>query len=199
MWGWVAQHRLIGEDIAGRRLRKGKNPKRRECVHHIDEDPLNNDPSNLLIMTFSDHRSYHTGRRSREYYAARRPSEDQVRKALDGRSVKQAATLLGCSHYTLRKHFPILVGPRQRSSPTRPNDARAWKKIEPYALSDKHSIQDISRRFHIGERTLLEMAKLNKTPWVRKSKKGMIHRTYRGKPTQRWLEACEKNPGLVTQ
>lgn len=44
-------------------------------------------------------------------------SEDQVREALQGRTTKQAADLLGCHHMTLRLRFPHLL--TKRKSPTR--------------------------------------------------------------------------------
>lgn len=47
------QHVLVVEKIIGRRLMAN------ECVHHKDEDKTNNDPSNLQLMTKSDHASHH--------------------------------------------------------------------------------------------------------------------------------------------
>lgn len=46
-------HVHVMETRIGRKIRKG------ECVHHIDHDKLNNDISNLKLMSVSDHLSYH--------------------------------------------------------------------------------------------------------------------------------------------
>ena len=47
------EHVAIAEKILGRTL------KPTEVVHHIDENPLNNDYSNLVIMYRSDHTALH--------------------------------------------------------------------------------------------------------------------------------------------
>lgn len=41
----VAEHRLVAETMLGRRLGK------KEVVHHIDCDPVNNDPANLDVLS----------------------------------------------------------------------------------------------------------------------------------------------------
>lgn len=46
-------HRLIIEAHVGRKLRKN------EIVHHIDRNRSNNDISNLMVMTRSDHAALH--------------------------------------------------------------------------------------------------------------------------------------------
>ncbi len=47
------EHRVIAEKMIGRKLEKG------EIVHHIDGNKLNNDPSNLEVMTQSEHVERH--------------------------------------------------------------------------------------------------------------------------------------------
>ena len=46
-------HRVIAEQVIGRPLAKG------EIVHHIDGNKQNNDPSNLQVMTQSEHMKLH--------------------------------------------------------------------------------------------------------------------------------------------
>lgn len=52
------EHRVIGEQIAGRPLRSD------EHVHHIDEDKHNNDPSNLEVLSAAEHLRLHAKKRS---------------------------------------------------------------------------------------------------------------------------------------
>lgn len=51
--GYVQEHRLIAEDMIGRALTS------KEIVHHIDGNKQNNDPSNLQIMSRSEHVKLH--------------------------------------------------------------------------------------------------------------------------------------------
>lgn len=46
-------HRIVAEKILGRPLKEG------EIVHHIDGNKRNNDPSNLMVMTQSEHCKLH--------------------------------------------------------------------------------------------------------------------------------------------
>jgi hypothetical protein len=52
--GYAYEHRIVAEKKLGRRLRKG------ELVHHLDENPQNNDPSNLEVKrSVAEHRFAH--------------------------------------------------------------------------------------------------------------------------------------------
>lgn len=51
------EHRTVAEQMLGRPLKKG------EIVHHIDSNKRNNDPSNLQVMTQSQHASIHFKRK----------------------------------------------------------------------------------------------------------------------------------------
>ena len=51
--GKCYKHRYIMEKLLGRTL--GKD----ECVHHIDENPRNNDINNLMLLSRSDHMKLH--------------------------------------------------------------------------------------------------------------------------------------------
>ena len=46
-------HVIKMEEMIGRRIKRG------ECVHHIDENKINNDLSNLALMTVSAHAKLH--------------------------------------------------------------------------------------------------------------------------------------------
>lgn len=52
--GYIFEHRLIMEKKLGRIL------KPNEIVHHIDHDKLNNDFSNLIILSKKEHNLQHT-------------------------------------------------------------------------------------------------------------------------------------------
>jgi hypothetical protein len=62
------EHRIVAEQMLGRALQTG------EVVHHIDGDKLNNDPSNIEVMTASAHARLHARRprRRREVAASSR-------------------------------------------------------------------------------------------------------------------------------
>ena len=51
--GYIMEHRLVMESIIGRFLLPT------EIVHHIDENPRNNNPSNLQVMTAAEHTAHH--------------------------------------------------------------------------------------------------------------------------------------------
>ena len=53
--GYVLEHRLVVEAHLGRYLSVD------ECVHHKDGDKLNNEISNLEVMTLSEHAALHAG------------------------------------------------------------------------------------------------------------------------------------------
>ena len=46
-------HRRVAEETIGRKLH------RNECCHHLDEDPNNNSPDNLIVMDRSSHSKLH--------------------------------------------------------------------------------------------------------------------------------------------
>lgn len=184
-WGWVAQHRIVAEDKIGRPLRRSRDPKIGEHVHHIDGCPTNNDPANLEVLTKSQHHSLETSRYFDRVYG--HVTHEAALIALEGRTIREAAKFLGVTHMTLRKRCPEAVRPRKRSSPRDQNDASLLAEIRMYAASDKHSVHDAAFALKMAERTILKMCREHEIQWTRKSKKGMLHRTYRGKPTPRAL------------
>jgi hypothetical protein len=51
--GYLLEHRYVMEQVLGRPL------ERTEHVHHIDGDRANNAPSNLIVLTASQHAQHH--------------------------------------------------------------------------------------------------------------------------------------------
>jgi hypothetical protein len=51
--GFVLEHRLVASMKVGRMLNKS------EHVHHVDLDPTNNDPSNLVVVDNVQHKQIH--------------------------------------------------------------------------------------------------------------------------------------------
>lgn len=51
---YIAEHRIVAATVLKRGLRKG------EVIHHIDINPLNNEPSNLYVFNSQkEHKAYH--------------------------------------------------------------------------------------------------------------------------------------------
>lgn len=62
--GWVREHRYIAEqyllnDENSINIEGKKYLKQELEVHHIDQNPLNNNPNNLMILTKSEHKRLH--------------------------------------------------------------------------------------------------------------------------------------------
>lgn len=77
---WHRQARKVMSEHLGRPLGY------LECVHHIDENPRNNDLSNLKIMTREDHASLHTAgkRRTRPNKKSKKFIIRDIRKIMRG-------------------------------------------------------------------------------------------------------------------
>jgi hypothetical protein len=170
-WGWVAQHRLIGEDIAGRRLIQSDDPNIRECVHHIDDCRTNNTLQNLQIMTFSAHRAHHTKNMNHRRIAWL--TDELVSEALVGRTIKHAAEYLGVDHNTLRNRFSEVLAPRKRRSPHRNfDDPRLVKQARKYAKDSKVSLKEACRLIGCSPVTLLKACRRHRIRWVHKQRPG---------------------------
>lgn len=185
-WGWVAQHRLVAEDKLRRPLRQSTDPKIGEHVHHIDGCRTNNCPTNLEVLTKSQHHSYE----SKKWNAGQNLhlTEQSVRDALQGRSIKQAAALLGVHHMTLRNRFPDLLAPRKRKTPTKIDDTKAIASVLQYAANPHMGLREVSLATGISIRTICRIYARHGVEWTRKTRRGEKRRTYRGKPTRQTLE-----------
>lgn len=178
-WGFVAQHRMIGEDILGRPLVQSRDARIAEVVHHRDECRTNNSPDNLEVMTKRDHRLHHARKRAESQRS--RLTETMARSALEGRSLRDAARLLKVDTQTLRNRFPELVRPRQRKSPVVVADPASVELIRPYAADPKWGLKETAKVTRISAMSILRICEIHGLHWVRKSKAGEIHRTYRRK------------------
>ena len=174
-WGWVAQHRLVGESIAGRPLRRSKDPKIAECVHHIDRCTTNNDPSNLQVMTRSAHQTMHMLEIGAANLAKITPH--QVRQSLICRTIKEAAAALGVHHQTLRNRFPELIAHRKRASPSRHDDPQTAERIRPYAESREYGVRDASIATKIADATIIRCCRHFGIPWTHKRRPGRPPKT----------------------
>lgn len=169
-WGWVGQHRLVGEDLVGRPLRRSKNPAIAECVHHKDECRSNNSPENLEVMTVAAHRSYHSrqnGARNQLHL-----TDQSVAGALHGRTIAEAAEHLRVHKQTLRNRFPHLLAPRQRSTPHRIDADQTAHAIRPYASDCRYSLRDAAQALNMSPITIVRACKHHGIAWVHKTRPG---------------------------
>lgn len=181
IWGYVAQHRLVAEDIIGRPLRKG------EVVHHKDEDRTHNDPSNLEILTSQEHRSHHAKRINEKY--VKRVSRKDAKTALESLGgIKPAARKLGISHSTLRNKFPDLCRPYRRMTPTNIDNPRDIEKVLSAAPNPAIGLRELMCVVHMSSSTILRICKRNDVKWVKKRRSLTRHKYHGGKPT-RWYSA----------
>jgi len=169
-WGWVAQHRLVGEDIVGRPLVVSKNPGTREEVHHIDGNQLNNDPKNLQVLTARQHRTIHARQRAAQQLALL--NDENVAAALDGRDLREAAKILRTSRQTLYRRFAHLFEDRMRTRPSRHDDPKTMERIRPYAESDRFSLRETAKATKISAITILSACRHFGVPWTHKFRPG---------------------------
>ena len=186
-WGFVAQHRLVGEDIAGRQLLDG------EVVHHDDECRTNNSPGNLKVMTQQEHRRHH-GR----LMAIRNLvplTAEQVAAALEGRSLKTAARLLKVDTQTLRNRFPELTSPRQRKSPTKIDNPRDLAAVLAAAPLPDIGLRELRKTVQMSDMTILRICKRHGVEWVKKRR---TPESYTGRPTNASKATRASPPEPVT-
>ena len=92
--GYVREHILVMEKYLGRYLTED------EVVHHIDENKLNNDISNLQLMTKYEHKCYHSSK-PRKHVDLEKSKE----LLLKGYTMPQVAKYYNVSESGLRKKF----------------------------------------------------------------------------------------------
>lgn len=94
----IALHRAIVEDHLGRPLAAN------EIVHHIDHNPLNNDLSNLQVMTRAEHCIYHLRMMPATPWT---PDEeaDLLRLRREGLTIEVIAKRMGKGYYPVRRRL----------------------------------------------------------------------------------------------
>ena len=179
-FGFVPQHRLVVERHLGRYLSS------KEQVHHIDLNPLNNDISNLQVLTRAEHLAIHRQiERERKYPPL---SREIVADALAEGGLKAAAKALGCHTETIRNNFPDLVEPYKRKSPANLYLDTWVDKVKPLAADDKIGYREAAEILGISAESIMRVCHRHNIQWVRKSKVGEVHTkyTYRNrKPSQK--------------
>jgi hypothetical protein len=181
-WGGVKQHRLVMECLIGRLLEP------HEIVHHRNRNRRNNRPANLeLLASLSDHGREHADDTRRN--CAVPLTEEQVRRALDGRTTLQAAKFLGVHHMTLRNRFEHLL--KKRRSPGAEVPADVLAKIRQLAADPSMTQEESGLVLGMSAWAIHECCVRNSIQWVAGPKGTPSHRSYK--------EACAMRSPSMTQ
>lgn len=169
-WGFVPQHRLVVERLLGRFLKSS------EYVHHIDENPMNNEPDNLVVLSRSEHMAVHQeSRRLKKYPPITR---EIVQKELSKGGLKSAARALGCNPETIRNNFPDLVAPYKRKSPSILDDPKWVARLRELAADPNIGYREAAEELGMACESVAHILHRNNIEWVRKTKAGELHRKY---------------------
>jgi hypothetical protein len=96
-----AFHRYVVEQRERRPLRSD------EVVHHIDHDPLNNDPENLAVLSRAEHTRLHRLEDKKKPWTANEKERAATLRAL-GMIVQEVAWALGRSYFGTRSQLARL-------------------------------------------------------------------------------------------
>ena len=114
--------------------------------------------SNLKLVSRSSHPKEH-----REEQRAPL-SQEQVRRALEGRSTAEAAELIGVHHQTLRNRFDHLLVKRRSPGETfSPDFVESVRKL---AEDPSVGTRDAARRLNTTPNTLRECCRLHAIGWT---------------------------------
>lgn len=152
----MLQHRLVMECTLGRLLEP------HEVVHHLNGDRTDNRASNLQVLDARSHGLEHAEEsRERQQAPLRR---GQVRRALRGRSTKEAAAVLGVSHQTLRNRFDDLL--QKRRGPGGEFPEEFVEQARALAADPKTGTRLASRTLGVAEATLRACCRIHGIPWT---------------------------------
>src|SRR4051794_11278632 len=84
----IARHRLIVQEREGRLLASD------ELVHHVDRDPLNNNPDNLVILSRAEHQRLHTQGAKKTRWSAEETQRAEGLKAA-GMTLQEISQVIG--------------------------------------------------------------------------------------------------------
>lgn len=175
-WGYVSQHRLTVERSLGRYLEAD------EYIHHKDLDKHNNSIDNLQLVSRSEHMKIHRAMSHSSRFPA--VTDELVRKALAEGGLKHAAKVLGVSTQTIRNHFPDLVEPYKRKSPTNLDNPEFLDKLRTLASDPDIGYREASEALGCSAESIHHVLRRNNIEWVRRSKAGEAHRRYVRKGTE---------------
>lgn len=99
--GFVFEHVDIMEKMLGRKLAEG------EVVHHKDHDKLNNDPSNLVLMTNGEHTAMHSTGRVVSEKTRKAMSKSSSRLTNDQAEELRSLLSSGCTQKESAKKFGV--------------------------------------------------------------------------------------------
>lgn len=103
----IARARVVMQELLGRDLRSD------EIVHHLDENPLNDSPENLQIVSRADHLRLHRPRQSAQQWSARDLGTAAMLYLIDGMNISQVALALDKSYAATRRRLKRLAITRQ--------------------------------------------------------------------------------------
>lgn len=152
----VLQHRLVMECMLGRLLEPN------EVVHHRNGDRTDNRADNLQVLDQRSHGLEHAEEsRALQQAPLRR---GQVRRALRGRSTKEAAAALGVHHQTLRNRFEDLL--QKRRGPGGEFPAEFVERARALAADPKVGTRLASRTLDVAEATLRACCRIHEILWT---------------------------------
>lgn len=152
----VLQHRLVMECTLGRLLEPY------EVVHHLNGDRTDNRASNLQVLDARLHGLEHAEESRARQQAPLSPS--RVRRALRGRSTKEAAAALGVHHQTLRNRFDDLL--QKRRGPGGEFPADFVEKARAAAADPRTGVRAASQSLNVAVATLRACCRIHEIPWT---------------------------------